>query len=259
MMTAALQKRWNDGVGDLLVHRDSSDIVDRFLFHLSDCVEFDQWYTALFHRSEPPERLAFHGIRHGKDDYEEGYYLLDPFYQKFRQDPRRSVHRLDDISMPSRAKSTYFESYLGKWETRDEVGYLVPVGKNKSMHLSISRSNDMPYFETGELVFLESLVNLVGVIFSVDRHRSELDEEMRSARMHDMVDEKVSDFGAGILSAREREIALLQLKGYTARSIAGLTGITEGTAKIHMKNIYRKMGVRSQVDLLVNFFDTLYV
>lgn len=257
MQSASLLRRWNDGVADLLIHRDRPDIVDRFLAHLSRCVDFDQWYAVLFHRHAPAERIGFEGIRQGRDDYEDGLYLLDPFYQEYRRRSEPSVHRLEDLARAGSRRTPYFERYLKKWDTRDEVGYLVPIPGGRCVHLSVSRSHDLPAFERHEVQFLASLVSVVASVFALHHCADPGPVEEQPAIDH-LIGQKLGAFGAGVLTGREGEIAFLLLKGYGAAEIADLLGITHGTAKNHMKSVYRKLGVRSQVDLLVQFIDDLY-
>jgi DNA-binding NarL/FixJ family response regulator len=51
------------------------------------------------------------------------------------------------------------------------------------------------------------------------------------------------------LTARELEIARLASRGLRNKAIAGRLGITEGTAKLHLHSIYRKLGVASRAEL----------
>lgn len=53
-----------------------------------------------------------------------------------------------------------------------------------------------------------------------------------------------------VLTEREREVALLAVKGYTAKRIAEELVVSEYTAKNHLSSIYRKMGVVSKQELI---------
>ena len=53
------------------------------------------------------------------------------------------------------------------------------------------------------------------------------------------------------LTVREREIARLVMSGLRNKSIAGQLQLCEGTVKIHLHNIYRKLGIRNRMALLV--------
>ncbi len=52
------------------------------------------------------------------------------------------------------------------------------------------------------------------------------------------------------LSAREMEVALLALHGYTATRIADELGVAETTVRFHLRNIYQKCGVSSKQELI---------
>ena len=54
-----------------------------------------------------------------------------------------------------------------------------------------------------------------------------------------------------VLSAREREVMLLAIKGLTNKVIARELNITEGTIKLHLHRIYQKLGVKSRFALAV--------
>ncbi len=51
------------------------------------------------------------------------------------------------------------------------------------------------------------------------------------------------------LTAREREIQMLLTTGMTNKMIARELGICEGTVKIHLKNLMRKLHARSRLEV----------
>jgi DNA-binding NarL/FixJ family response regulator len=53
------------------------------------------------------------------------------------------------------------------------------------------------------------------------------------------------------LTRREHEVAALAAGGLQDKEIAYRLGITHGTAKLHLHNIYTKLGVGSRVKLAV--------
>lgn len=54
---------------------------------------------------------------------------------------------------------------------------------------------------------------------------------------------------ASALTPREREVALLAARGFTAREIGSHLFISERTVETHLGNTYGKLGVRSKVEL----------
>ena len=60
-----------------------------------------------------------------------------------------------------------------------------------------------------------------------------------------------------VLTSRETEIAVMLFHGSTIRSAAGQLHIAEGTVKRMIYNIYRKLDVASQVDLIREIYKML--
>ena len=56
------------------------------------------------------------------------------------------------------------------------------------------------------------------------------------------------------LTHREREIVRLVAEGLCNKSIAQRLGIAEGTVKVHMHNIYRKLQVSNRVRLVISLY-----
>jgi DNA-binding NarL/FixJ family response regulator len=52
-----------------------------------------------------------------------------------------------------------------------------------------------------------------------------------------------------VLSIREREVMRLAGKGFANKTIALELNVTEGTIKLHLHNIYQKLGIKGRVAL----------
>jgi len=57
------------------------------------------------------------------------------------------------------------------------------------------------------------------------------------------------------LTAREKDIYLLLLEGFTLKEVAQQSGIKYSTANTHMTGIYRKLGVNTRAELIINYRD----
>ncbi len=53
------------------------------------------------------------------------------------------------------------------------------------------------------------------------------------------------------LTAREREVARAVISGLSNKRVSKQVGIAEGTVKIHLHNVFKKLGVSSRVQLLL--------
>ena len=85
---------------------------------------------------------------------------------------------------------------------------------------------------------------------------SEAEVQGAQRPLRDLSDD-LGNFGAGILTVREREIAAFTLKGQSAESAGQILGISPGTVRIHRRNIYAKLQINSQGELFSRFLRTL--
>jgi DNA-binding NarL/FixJ family response regulator len=61
----------------------------------------------------------------------------------------------------------------------------------------------------------------------------------------------VLDVWSKVLTPREREVALLVARGLKNREVALELGLSDGTVKVHLLNIFRKLGAKSRYELIV--------
>lgn len=76
--------------------------------------------------------------------------------------------------------------------------------------------------------------------------------EHTSLSLTDAMAQPVSAGSTAELTDREREVAALVSDGLRNKEIARQLGVAEGTVKIHLNNIYRKVGVDSRVGLVLH-------
>jgi len=71
-------------------------------------------------------------------------------------------------------------------------------------------------------------------------------------RADELIAHLAAHSGTG-LTRREQEVAALAIAGASAREIAERLVVGERTVETHLANIYRKLGVRSRVELITRF------
>lgn len=59
-----------------------------------------------------------------------------------------------------------------------------------------------------------------------------------------------------LLTAREQDIVKAVAKGNSNKQIARLLGITEGTVKLHLHHIYRKLNIPGRTMLAISYMST---
>jgi DNA-binding NarL/FixJ family response regulator len=63
------------------------------------------------------------------------------------------------------------------------------------------------------------------------------------------VTDRTQDCHTSVLSAREQEVVVLAAKGLANKQIARQLDVSEGTVKLHLHNIYRKLGINGRFAL----------
>ncbi|URK88764.1 helix-turn-helix transcriptional regulator [Rhizobium sp. RCAM05350] len=73
----------------------------------------------------------------------------------------------------------------------------------------------------------------------------------------DLMEEAFGRLCADRLTLQQRNIVRLILRGHSNASIGESIGISEGTVRIHRKNIYKRLAISSQAELFSIFIDHL--
>lgn len=79
----------------------------------------------------------------------------------------------------------------------------------------------------------------------------------RQDEVASQVRDALSQFGAGVLSDRELEIARLILRGYSSKAMAERLAISPETVKVHRRHLYAKLDISSQPELFSLFIQAL--
>ena len=193
-------------------------------------------------------------------DYQDGPYLLDPFFLAATAPVDPGLYRMRDLAPDRFYQGEYFRNYYVRTGLAEEIGYFTDVGGGATVVVSLMRS-DRPF--TGrEFRLLENVGAPLQA--AIRRHWSGLSGafERPDARGAGGIDggriaQSLAAFGQGILTAREREVAEYTLKGHSAEAVGRVLGISAGTVRIHRRNIYAKLRISSQGELFSRFMATL--
>ncbi len=185
-------------------------------------------------------------------------YVLNPVYDAVRAGLAPGVYRMRDL-----VPDAYFDSDLHRHlEVRrtgdEELGYLTegwPAGQEELVialglpdgavgEIGLARPQ-AEGFGDGCLEALRQVFPLISAIFA--RLWSTLDKPPAQTE---------ADFGRDVLTAREREVALMILKGHSGESIALNLGLSLATVKTHRQRLYAKLGISSQGELFALFMAT---
>jgi DNA-binding CsgD family transcriptional regulator len=231
------------------------DLLARFFDNYAEC---NSVFISLFKVGQPPVRvydnLSGFDERSTIHPYVNGAYLLDPIYNRIVEGCSAGVFRLADCVPDSFASSDYYREYYSHIGLVDECAILVDLGANGVLTISIGRRGRDAVGGTSNLGFLEAFYGCLDAlckqkwnsIFSdVTQSRSDSNDGLASASFR--------NFGSNILSEREREVAIMSLRGHSVKSIARFLTISPETVKIYRKRLYQKLNIRTQGELFSAF------
>jgi DNA-binding CsgD family transcriptional regulator len=247
---------WNEGTAHLAVAVGGEETGSALSALLKIIIEFDAIFLATFRRDAPPAVAYLVGTKEPGTHYQDGPYLLDPFYAHFLSTGSDGCYRLSDLAPDGFRRSEYFSTYYGGLNIGDELGLLAAVDPQSSAHVSIVRrpggarftKRDCSWLNAGAPLAREAMRRFNATLAPPTRHQSVV---------HDSLQLAYQNFGTSVLTEREHEVTQLLLRGNSAKSIARSLLIATETARNHLKRIYSKLGVASQTELFALFFRAL--
>jgi DNA-binding CsgD family transcriptional regulator len=216
----------------------------------------------LYHSSLPP-RVLYHeipapAVASQIDDYLDGPYREDPFFQTSMDRPKSRVYLLSRVTTGRLEESSYYNDYYSSTGTVDEAVYLSLLSRGNVINLSMMRLPKQGRFSDEEYQLLYSLAEPIS---SLLRIHSEFDAFAVSNLIQPEIDGQIDlafrTFGASLLSPREKDVLELMLRGYGTDTSASRLSIARETVRRHRKSIYRKLDVSSQTDLFSLFLNAL--
>ncbi len=193
------------------------------------------------------------------DDYQEGPYLLDPFYLHSQEFVGARLARLRDLAPDRFYQAEYFRNYYVQTGLAEEIGFIVDLGSEVSLVISAMREHKA--FSAREFRDLEVLVPFVSAM--VRKQWGALINQFSSRpqgkgpRLPQLIEDAFQGFGRNLLTPREAEVVEYILKGHSAEATGRALGIASGTVRIHRRNIYTKLRVSSQGELFSSFMASI--
>ena len=261
MRTRFDRPEWHAAVARLVRSGDAPATSDALLAAIGLAVDHEGTCLIAFHRESPPEVLHHTlepaGAAHYLDRYLAGPYLLDPLYQLALSDNKPTVCRFRDETPDRFRSSEYYRQYCEQTHLLDEMDFLLDVDDDCTMVLVVGRRAKM--FTKSELDRIRLIEPIVRAAMQNIWERRDVaaSESARNDTLHLRLTRCFSNFGDTKLTAREREITQLLLRGHSAKSVARELSIAPGTVMVHKRNLFTKLGVTSQNQLFSLFIDEL--
>ena len=255
---------WTEATGELISAIDSKEFPEKLSNALKGIASFD--YTVVFGYLGPAQPLDLYDDfprnqhRIFVEDYQEGPYLLDPFYLASMTPVDSGLYRLRDLAPDRFYQGEYFRNYYVQTGLAEEIGYFINLPDNAVVVVSLMRAKKA--FSAKEVRELRNYWPVVNAACS--KHWRDLAAQFGASGgkepdngLHKSLELAFQTFGKGILTPREREVVEFTLKGHSAEAVGRILEISPGTVRIHRRNIYAKLQIRSQGELFSEFIDTL--
>ena len=115
--------RWNRDISQAIAALGTQDFWSALVAAVNGQVKIDYPQFWLYHKDLPPRvlyhEIPSHAIASQIDQYLEGPYREDPFYQTSMHQPRAKIYRLSRVTMGKLEQSEYYREYYGDTGTSD--------------------------------------------------------------------------------------------------------------------------------------------
>jgi DNA-binding CsgD family transcriptional regulator len=279
---------------DLAFHREMGAVIEaldsthfwtRLTRALERYVPFDNWVALRFSPDEAPLVCAESPTPDGAvdvmfQDYLAALYQLDPFYIDACERPASAFVTLADVAPDNFTMTSYYQRYFMKNIVGDEVHFNYMIDARHTLAFSLGATQR--YGERD----LAMLALCAPWVIALMRQRLPYEKfekfetfktfEAPDAPRRDPATEtnedsaavatgtptyaerfaQVSQVGGRTpLTAREVEVAMLTLSGFSTRAIAEKLSISFETVRAHKKHIYTKLNINSQSELFALFYE----
>jgi DNA-binding CsgD family transcriptional regulator len=217
-------------------------------------IDFDIWVVLVFSNEQPwvlSESLTNEDEPDYFQNYLNGLYLLDPFYLASQEHPRTGIVTLSEVAPERFFETDYYQKYY-KLVLKDELSLNVVLNQGHTLSLSMGSKDQFSLNQVGILQMIEPW--LTALIKA--RMKFEGRTEVRNAQAGSInYAHRFAKQNAAILTEREIEVSLFILSGLSSKEIAAKTSISPETVKVHRRNIYHKLGIKSHSDLYSLFLN----
>lgn len=246
------------GVADLILAIGKDGFIDKLTYLLRSAASFDDYVMLTYHPSSAPLVLSSSFANTDLavwERYIQGAYLLSPFYDYCMQGQEGFI-TLDDIAPEDFYDSAYYDDYFRPSRLIDEVCFIVQGLDNYSYLLSLGRTRTLSKFNQRVLSKLKALSPILQAAVKLDDQQRHAERHPQPAS-HAELKKRLLNYGHDKLTAREQDVMQLLIRGYSSKEAAQVLTISPETERVHRKNIYAKLNVVSQKELLSQLFEEI--
>jgi DNA-binding CsgD family transcriptional regulator len=237
---------------------------------LATLVEFRYALCLVYRRQGSPvhvcDTFPAGRAKHGLLNYVTDTYTLHPVYNAYLRGLSTGAYRMRDLAPDAYFRSEHRKGFKIRLTDAEEIGYITqdwPQGMEEVLiamelpgqclgEISLLKPARCGGFSDTELERLQAVAGFVEAAFRWFWKQHCGASAPRAVQPPD-VEEVMARLGAGVLSPREQEVAILILRGHSTVSISLQLGISVTTVKTHRKNLYATLGIATQFELFSLF------
>ncbi|AMS21178.1 helix-turn-helix transcriptional regulator [Pseudomonas synxantha] len=244
---------WHRSVGKLIMQLNRPEFWSSLIRVLNEYVQIDNWVVLVFGDHSVrvislPEVADSEEVDAFIHRYVKGLYLLDPFYIADRENPQSGFFHLLDIAPEHFLETEYYHQYFAQFISVDEAQYNVRLDADRTLCMSFGSN---VRFTQAQVTMLDMIKPWVTAMMH-QRMCFESDQEKNIAEPAPWA-EAIAQLEAQI-TTREKDVLKLLLSGFSNKEIAGKLSLSTETIKVHRRNIYSKLNIKSQSELFARFF-----
>lgn len=210
---------------------------------------------SLLHRFHPVARQV------DADIYSTGPYALDPQYRLFLGGCPTGAYWLRTIAPDDFYSSEYYVTFYSKTGVADSIDVLWRIDEDTAIVFFMQRNIHSNDFTAADVAALDLILPVVDAALQRHYQLTQLPKRQAQAiaedKTHLQVECTLNNFASSLLTPRERDVLLYMLRGYSSALTAEKLQTSDGTVKIHRKNIYRKLDIGSQAELFSLFINCI--
>ncbi|BBI36626.1 LuxR C-terminal-related transcriptional regulator [Cohnella abietis] len=233
--------------------------------HLQELYELDPGIVKLMRDQQGAicGMTAIIPIHIGTLDYLQTHPLSSAYFQSL------SDHKLKELRVPKEHNAGYFVRTIDVADLEDvairTTAGLTFISLLTSSDYVVAAPPDIPFLKDFHLSLgCEQAKNVAHYEYDINAPAPYYVLDTRSGKLQSYLNKmiasfglvdhsKQSDDGMQMLSEREKEVVVLLVKGYTNQEIAADMHITEVTVKKHLTAAFRKLNVKSRMQLVNSY------
>ncbi|NRA55534.1 MAG: helix-turn-helix transcriptional regulator [Gammaproteobacteria bacterium] len=250
---------WSEVVAQVINHNFNAQAIGLLLKGLEQLIDASSGMITVFPAGQSPQTvhhrlLANEKVESHIEAYDNGAYLLDPFYCQAVESKIAGAFTIKDVAPDSFEQSDYFRYFYAQLGFRDEICILFQAPDGVIISISFVRHSNESPFVAHDIEQLNIVYPLLKSI--INKWRQQLSEP-KLPNLERQLDNALVKFGSSILTPGEGRVLKLILHGHSIKSIADKLENSAETIKYHRKNIYIKLDVSTQSELFYLFIASL--